>query len=558
MARGDLTIQGDWDASALREAFPRSPDHGFLVHRMTRASVEAVAAGARGRVLDVAAADAGGACALGRRGLEAVALEPSPVMLAAARRRAAAEGVAVTLVRGIAEALPFADQTFDRVLCDTALDHLADPEQGIREMARVTAAEGLVVLTFANYGGLTARGSRLVYRVGRALGLLPSDTVARQFWDSPVPFEHTFECTLANVEAMCRPYLELDRVHGVCSGWGFPGWGRLLQRQAWLERALPRLDRWARDRPRHADCVVSVWRPRPRADWPVDEYRARPANPVHRRLLAREGEYWGRPGLGELFGDNAVVAGVRNRADTGDPARSWIADLAARGPFRRAAALGGDDEAWEIRWLTAGGSERLDLYEASPGVLARVRARLGPLASRTRLIERDLDFLELPAAAYDCIWSSRALHCVTNLEHLFTQVERALRPGGLFAFTAYVGEPRLRYTPERLRAVNALLAAVPPRWRRVERIVAPDADRALSPFQAGRSHDILPLARARFEVLHEALSDRTFPLLLMVDLATVAREDATLLERLLAADLAARDDPDLPPCRAYVVLRKRG
>ena len=560
MSRGDLMIQGEWDASGLRDAWARLPDHSFIMCRMADAPAEAVAAGARGRVLEVAAADAAHACRLRALGLETYVVEPSPVMLAGARRRMAEQGVAVGLIRGIAETLPFSDQTFDRVLCDSALDHLADPEQGIREMARVAAAGGRVVLTFVNYGGLTVRGSRLVYRIGRALRLIPPEATAHQFWDSPVPSEHSFECTMANVHAMCHPYLELDRVHGISLGWRFPGWGGLLARLPWLRGSLPPLlDRVARARPRQADFVVSVWRPRPRSAWPADEYHVRPTNPVYHRLLARERSYWGGARAIEFRGTNhPVVAGIRNRALTGNPDRSWIQDLAARGPFRDVAVLGCDDEDWESPWFAAGGSEGLDVYDVSPDVLANVRSRLGPLAPRARLVERDLNFAELPQDGYDCIWSGGALHCLINLEHVFTQVDRALRPGGVFAFTAFVGDTRLQYTPARLEKVNALLATVPSRFRRVDEIVAPDPTWMLSPFQANRSRDILPLARARFDVLREALGARTFPLFLMLDLAGIVREEPALLARLLEAEDAAARDPDLQPSLAYLVLRKRG
>ena len=98
-------------------------------------------------------------------------------------------------------------------------------------------------------------------------------------------------------------------------------------------------------------------------------------------------------------------------------------------------------------WFEAGGSKRLDVYDVRAGVLATVRARLEPLAGRARLIERDLNFAALPPAAHDCICSSGVLHWLINLEHVFSQVDRALRPGGLFAFTAYLGEARCSTRP---------------------------------------------------------------------------------------------------------------
>jgi SAM-dependent methyltransferase len=219
--------------------------------------------------------------------------------------------------------------------------------------------------------------------------------------------------------------------------------------------------------------------------------------------------------------------------------------------------LGCDDERYEAAWLRADGSPRLEVYELSPGVTEKVRRDLGPLAARVTFITMDLNFAELPPAAYDCIWSSGVLHCITNLEHLFGEIDRALRPGGLFAFHCYVGEPRLQYAAARLSRLNAILGTVPPRYRRSDAIAAPDPAWHLSPFQAVRPRDILPLARERFERVHEAHADRCFPLALVVDTPAIAREDPGLFARLERAEDEAAADPVMQPCTAYAVFRKR-
>src|SRR6185436_15348462 len=122
---------------------------------------------------------------------------------------------------------------------------------------------------------------------------LPAETDNQKlFWDSPVPYEHNFECSLANVSDMCRPYLELDRAYGISLGWMFPGWGRLLERRPRAQRWVPRLDKLVRDRPALADFVVSVWRPKPHSVWPVEEYRVRRNNPVYQRLIRVESRFW--------------------------------------------------------------------------------------------------------------------------------------------------------------------------------------------------------------------------------------------------------------------------
>jgi SAM-dependent methyltransferase len=339
----------------------------------------------------------------------------------------------------------------------------------------------------------------------------------------------------------------------------FPGWGRLLARVGYPRRLLGRLDALAHDRPGIADFVVSIWRPRPRAEWPTEAYRVRESNPVYQQMRGAEARYWETANFDAFFAPtNQATAAARNRDYTGNPERTWMDDLVARGPFRDVAVLGCDDEDYAGAWLRAGGSERLTVYELSPGVIAKARDRLGPLAVRVGFVSTDLNFVELPAGAYDCIWSSGVLHFVTNLEHLFAQVDRALRPGGVFAFQCYVGEPRLQYAPARLAKMNAVLETVPARYRRKDRIVPPEAPWHLSPFQAVRPRDIVPLASARFEPVHLGFGGRFFPLALMLDMPALVREAPEVVARLEQADAAAASDLDMQPTAVYAVFRKRG
>ncbi|HVT75476.1 MAG TPA: class I SAM-dependent methyltransferase, partial [Acidimicrobiales bacterium] len=55
------------------------------------------------------------------------------------------DGVESRMVQGSALALPFADRSFDLVLAIEVLEHLPDPRQALREIARV--ASGAVVLS---------------------------------------------------------------------------------------------------------------------------------------------------------------------------------------------------------------------------------------------------------------------------------------------------------------------------------------------------------------------------------------------------------------------------
>src|SRR3954452_24537592 len=85
-----------------------------------------------------------------RLGTERVtAVDPSQSFVAAARERH--PGVEVAL--GAAEHLPFADDAFDVALAQLVVHFIADPVAGLREMARVVRAGGVVAACVWDHAG---------------------------------------------------------------------------------------------------------------------------------------------------------------------------------------------------------------------------------------------------------------------------------------------------------------------------------------------------------------------------------------------------------------------
>jgi len=89
-------------------------------------------------------------------------LDPSEPFAEAARARVPKARILV----GSAESLPFADGEFDATLSQLVVNFLADPEQGVREMGRVTGQGGVVAGCVWDYGG--------------------EMTMLRSFWDAAV------------------------------------------------------------------------------------------------------------------------------------------------------------------------------------------------------------------------------------------------------------------------------------------------------------------------------------------------------------------------------------
>ena len=90
----------------------------------------------RSRVLDAGSGGGFVAAGLSSRA-DVVAVDPSLETIAEAR----AAGVPGVAVADVAR-LPFADGTFDAVICSEVLEHVADPEGAIAEAARVLAIGG--------------------------------------------------------------------------------------------------------------------------------------------------------------------------------------------------------------------------------------------------------------------------------------------------------------------------------------------------------------------------------------------------------------------------------
>jgi demethylmenaquinone methyltransferase / 2-methoxy-6-polyprenyl-1,4-benzoquinol methylase len=122
--------------------------------RWRRAMVDAVQADTSERVLDVATGTGLVAQELVRRyGCEVVGLDQSPQMLAGAQARLDADrklAERVSLVRGEAEHLPFADAQFDHLTFTYLLRYVEDPLATMAELARVVEPGGRIAsLEFA-------------------------------------------------------------------------------------------------------------------------------------------------------------------------------------------------------------------------------------------------------------------------------------------------------------------------------------------------------------------------------------------------------------------------
>ena len=103
------------------------------------------------RVLEVGCGVGDFAVHLAQAGATMTAVDFSPSAIEMARARAVAHAVTVDFRAADAQALPFADASFDLLFSCECLEHLPDPARALKEMTRVLRPGGQLVLTTENY-----------------------------------------------------------------------------------------------------------------------------------------------------------------------------------------------------------------------------------------------------------------------------------------------------------------------------------------------------------------------------------------------------------------------
>jgi demethylmenaquinone methyltransferase/2-methoxy-6-polyprenyl-1,4-benzoquinol methylase len=177
-------------ALTLFEGLPRHYDRlGALLSfgqdpRWRRALVSAIDPQPAQRLLDVAAGTGLVAAALARRSAcEVVALDQSEAMLAAAGARLRREprlAAKVSLIRGEAERLPFADAEFDALTFTYLLRYVDDRAATIRELVRVVKPGGRIGMV--EFGVPRSLPLRALWRIYTRIGLPLLGRLVSEAW----------------------------------------------------------------------------------------------------------------------------------------------------------------------------------------------------------------------------------------------------------------------------------------------------------------------------------------------------------------------------------------
>ncbi len=193
LARGNAKVRRSW----AKQASFYDKSIGFFERRIIGMSHRPWACSrATGHVLEVAV---GTGLNLPHYpdGVSLTGLDLTPEMLEIARRRAREIGREVTLKEGDAHALPFADASFDTVVCTYSLCGIPDPNRALSEMKRVLRPGGKVILV-----DHIASTSRVVLGIQKFIDL----------FSIPLGGEHMTRRPLKNAAAVGFEIIERERL----------------------------------------------------------------------------------------------------------------------------------------------------------------------------------------------------------------------------------------------------------------------------------------------------------------------------------------------------------
>jgi ubiquinone/menaquinone biosynthesis C-methylase UbiE len=123
--------------------FYRAGPLGLGLRRVQRQAIERLHVQPGDRVLDLGCGPGDGCACLAERGAVTIGLDYSQGMVASAR---AVPALAGRLTRGDAGRLPFADASFDKLVCTNSFHHYPQHLAALREMRRVLKPGGVLGL----------------------------------------------------------------------------------------------------------------------------------------------------------------------------------------------------------------------------------------------------------------------------------------------------------------------------------------------------------------------------------------------------------------------------
>ncbi|MFN8530785.1 MAG: class I SAM-dependent methyltransferase [Anaerolineae bacterium] len=241
-------------------------------------------------------------------------------------------------------------------------------------------------------------------------------------------------------------------------------------------------------------------------------------------------------------------------------------------PVARALSIGCGGGNLERALIQLGAAQEIDAMDISPESirLAKELAAQEGMESRLHYEVSDINKAEFPEKTYDFVIAKMSLHHISQLEHVYHQIRRTLKDGGVFVFNEFIGPSRFQWTDLQLTLMEQILSVVPEKntyssvaKNHIKRIDRPTVLQmlAMDPSEAVRSAEIMPRLTDEFEILENKPYGGT--LLHMLLTHTMGSYDLenpdqqALLKMLFLFERTLIQQNVLQPDFAYVVARPK-
>lgn len=157
---------------------------------------------------------------------------------------------------------------------------------------------------------------------------------------------------------------------------------------------------------------------------------------------------------------------------------------------------------------------RHDAYDISEGAIekAKNKAREEGL-SHIFYTAEDINAISLAPEAYDVVFGISSVHHLADLERVFAEVRKSLKPGGFFVLHEFVGPTKFQWTDLQLNIINGALQMLPDKYclnrkdgvtikKKHWRPTVEEMD-IVDPSEAIRSAEILTVLPSYFEILEK-------------------------------------------------------
>jgi len=245
------------------------------------------------------------------------------------------------------------------------------------------------------------------------------------------------------------------------------------------------------------------------SDTEAEEYTSKTA--AEKQFFEGKDSYKQLPAISQYWATQYLIPRLQEVFNIEDGSEFYLKPIEKRiraGGAIRILSLGSGAGLLECRLArrlqSLGGDVSIVGVELSPEIVegANNQARERGVADILSFEPADFNSLKLDRE-WDFVMANQILHHVTELEGLFTEVSRGLKPYGLLMTRDVIGMNGHQAWPEALSIVNDIWVDMPERYKYHNRLKKPYAafpniDFSRKSFEGVRAQDILPLMVSQF------------------------------------------------------------